>query len=35
MTTNGNFWKQVLQILITVLTAIATTIGTASCMGLR
>ncbi len=29
-----NFWKQLIQVVITVLTAIATTIGTTSCMGL-
>lgn len=28
-----DFWKQVIQIVITILTAIATTIGTASCIG--
>ncbi|MBQ8452377.1 MAG: smalltalk protein [Prevotella sp.] len=30
----ANFWKQLIQVIITVLTAIATTLGTASCMGL-
>jgi hypothetical protein len=28
-----DFWKQVIQIVITILTAIATTIGTVSCIG--
>jgi len=30
----ANFWKQLIQVIITILTAIATTLGTASCMGL-
>ena len=30
---NKNFWGKVLNILITVLTAIATTFGVTSCMG--
>ena len=29
-----NFWKQLIQVIITILTAIATTLGTASCMSL-
>ncbi|MBQ9533773.1 MAG: smalltalk protein [Prevotella sp.] len=28
-----DFWKKVIQIVITILTAIATTIGTVSCIG--
>lgn len=28
-----DFWKQLIQIIITVLTAIGTTLTTASCMG--
>lgn len=28
-----DFWKRVIQIVITILTAIATTIGTVSCIG--
>ena len=31
---NKNIWSKVIQILITVLTAIATTFGVTSCMGL-
>ena len=30
---NKNIWSKVIQILITVLTAIATTFGVTSCMG--
>ena len=30
----ANFWKQLIQVIITILTAIATTLGTAYCMGL-
>jgi hypothetical protein len=28
-----DFWKQLIQVIITILTAIATTIGTTSCIG--
>ena len=30
--TNKSFWEKVLHIAITILTAIATTLGTTSCM---
>ena len=29
-----DFWRQLIQVVITILTAVATTLGTASCMGL-
>jgi hypothetical protein len=28
-----DFWKQLIQVVITILTAIATSLGMASCMG--
>ena len=31
---NNSLWNKILYILITVLTAIATTFGTTSCMGM-
>ena len=31
----ANTWKTILQIAISILTAIATTLGVTSCMGLR
>jgi hypothetical protein len=33
MNTNNNLWGKILNIIITVLTAIATTFGVSSCMG--
>ena len=33
MDTNKNIWGKILNILITVLTAIATTFGVSSCIG--
>ncbi len=33
MNTNKNLWGKILNIVITVLTAIATTFGVTSCMG--
>ena len=33
-TNNKNIWSKILQIVITVLTAIATTFGVTSCMGM-
>ena len=33
-TENKQIWSKILQVLITVLTAIATTFGVTSCMGL-
>jgi hypothetical protein len=33
MNTNNNIWGKILNIIITVLTAIATTFGVSSCMG--
>jgi hypothetical protein len=33
MNTNKNIWGKILNIIITVLTAIATTFGVSSCMG--
>ena len=33
MSTNKNLWGKILNIVITVLTAIATTFGVTSCMG--
>ena len=34
METNKTFWSKVLNIIITVLTAVATTFGLTSCMGI-
>ena len=33
MNTNNNLWGKILNIIITLLTAIATTFGVSSCMG--